>query len=103
MASGFASSIARPGGLSVADLHFSYPPGDGFAAVNVLAAAGFHLAEGTAGVILGAADAGKTTLARILSGLVPRFTGGTLRGRASFGSLDLLATHPFDAMETVGL
>ena len=54
-------------------------------------------------VLFGAADAGKTTFARIVAGLVPRFSGGTLEGTILLDGLDVRKSPPFELMEKVGL
>ena len=54
-------------------------------------------------MLFGAADAGKTTFARIVAGLVPRFSGGSLQGTLFLDSLDIRKSLPFELMEKVGL
>jgi energy-coupling factor transport system ATP-binding protein len=56
-----------------------------------------------AAVLFGRADAGKTTLARIICGLVPRFTGGALAGRIHVGGIDVRALPPYELLPHVGL
>ncbi len=90
-------------GLAFERLGFSYPALDRFPEVTVLRDAAFAVPAGGAAAIAGAADAGKTTLARVLAGLLPRFSGGTLAGSARFADRDLLAARPCDSMERVGL
>ena len=103
MASITGSGGTRQGGLLVDSLRFRYPRVEGLPEAPVLDGADFSMPRGSAGAILGAADAGKTTLMRILAGLVPRFTGGRIEGHALFGTMDLLAVKPYEAMDTVGL
>jgi energy-coupling factor transport system ATP-binding protein len=95
--------MASSDGLAIHELCFQYPPLDAIPAATVLEGASFLLPAGKAGAILGAADAGKTTLLRLLAGLVPRFTGGKVSGSAAYGGLNLLGTLPYEAMEKVGL
>jgi energy-coupling factor transporter ATP-binding protein EcfA2 len=97
------SGSSSQGGLEVDALSFRYPPVEGLSPAEVLSGAGFFVSTGSTRAILGEADAGKTTLMRILAGLVPRFTGGRLEGAASFGGMDLLSVKPYDAMDRVGL
>ncbi len=95
--------MAPSNGLAIHDVRFQYPRLESILPNTVLSGASFSLPRGETGAIIGAADAGKTTLLRLLAGLVPRFTGGELTGAAAFGSLDLLDTMPYQAMEKVGL
>jgi energy-coupling factor transport system ATP-binding protein len=97
-----------PRSLRIHDLAFSYPDfespqtseGD---APPLFKGLSFALTPGETGVILGTADAGKTTLARILVGLVPRFSGGRLEGEIRYGEKDVLLTKPCDLLEDIGL
>ena len=91
------------GGLLIDSIRFRYPSVEGLVPADLLNGVSFRVPEESAGVILGAADAGKTTLTRILTGLIPRFTGGRLQGSAVFGTLDLLAVKPSEMMDSVGV
>jgi len=53
--------------------------------------------------LFGRADAGKSTLARIVAGLVPRFTGGALSGRISLDGRDIRSSPPYELMQSMGL
>jgi energy-coupling factor transport system ATP-binding protein len=89
--------------LLVHDLSFRYPGiGD---ERGTLVHDGFSLSieKGGVTVLFGAADAGKTTFARIVAGLVPRFSGGKLDGTILLKGLDIRASAPFELMEKVGL
>jgi energy-coupling factor transport system ATP-binding protein len=89
-------------GLSILDLDFRYPSygGEERALFRGLS---FDLPEGETAALFGGADQGKTTLARILCGLVPRFTGGTLSGALRFRGTDLAESPPYDLTDSVGL
>jgi energy-coupling factor transporter ATP-binding protein EcfA2 len=89
--------------LRIEGLTFSYPAFGGEPRRQLFEGLSFHLDAGETGVLLGPADAGKTTLARILVGLVPRFTGGRLEGDIRCGPCDIRSTRPYDLIETVGL
>jgi energy-coupling factor transport system ATP-binding protein len=93
---------ARHGDLVLSDITFAYPALDGSEGQDLLRGLSFGLSEGCRGVVLGRADAGKSTLCRILGGLVPRFTGGILSGTARFQGIDLLRTAPYDGIDTRG-
>jgi energy-coupling factor transport system ATP-binding protein len=96
--------------LSIADLSFRYPgtgaygPGTGGAAgIPVLDGLGLGVPRVGRTVLFGKADAGKTTLARIIAGLVPRFTGGALSGTIVVNGSDTRQVPPFDLLQSVGL
>jgi len=94
--------------LSIHGLTFSYPAlGDETAGGEpprpLFDGLSFSLEPGETGVLVGPADAGKTTLARILVGLVPRFTGGRLTGEIRCGDTDVLGSKPYDLLEGIGL
>jgi energy-coupling factor transporter ATP-binding protein EcfA2 len=94
--------------LSIHGLTFSYPafgvqPVVGEPPRPLLDGLSFGLEQGETGILAGPADAGKTTLARILVGLVPRFTGGRLSGEIRCGDIDVLGSKPYDLLERIGL
>lgn len=89
--------------LAVRNLSFRYPGiGD---EPGTLVHDGFSLTimKGGVTVLFGAADAGKTTFARIVAGLVPRFSGGRMEGTILLEGLDIRHSPPFELMEKVGL
>ncbi len=88
--------------FSVDALSFRFPAGSGSSAL-VLDGVRMQAARGETAVVLGRADAGKTTLARIVSGLVPRFTGGAIQGSVYAGGQALRGVPPYDLVQTVGL
>jgi energy-coupling factor transporter ATP-binding protein EcfA2 len=92
-----------PADLRIEGLRFSYPAQDGDPPAVLFQDLSFRLDAGATGVLLGPADLGKTTLARILVGLVPRFTGGEISGELHAGRTDLRAAQPYDLVETIGL
>ncbi len=93
----------RRSGIDVEGLSFSYPVYPGVPARELLREARLAVAAGALALVLGESDTGKTTLARILGALVPRFTGGTLRGKASVAGADVIRLHPYELVERVGL
>jgi len=54
-------------------------------------------------LLLGKPESGKTTLTRILSAHVPRFSGGECTGTVRLNGRDILRELPYDLLETVGL
>jgi energy-coupling factor transport system ATP-binding protein len=89
--------------LIVEDVQFSYPGISPAIAPRVHDGLSFAVPAGGVIVLFGAADAGKTTLARIVAGLVPRFTGGTLEGRITLNGVDTRHRPPYDLLQEVGL
>ena len=89
--------------LLVEDLQFRYPAIPPAQSTAVHAGLSLAVPRGGTTVLFGAADAGKTTLARILAGLVPRFTGGTLKGRVMLDGVDTRPCPPYDLLQLVGM
>ena len=86
--------------LRIESLSFSYPSlaveDQGGFDPPLFSDVSFNLAAGETGVVLGPADCGKTTLARLLGGLVPRFTGGSLAGSIRVGDAEVTASRPWE-------
>jgi len=89
--------------LLVKDLFFRYPGMGTESAPPVHDGLSLSIPAGSVSVLFGAADAGKTTLARIIAGLVPRFSGGSLQGALLLDGLDIRKSLPFELMEKVGI
>jgi energy-coupling factor transport system ATP-binding protein len=87
-------------GFSIRNLTFSYPAYGNMIEMPVLNEVGYELEAGTCAVVLAPADGGKTTLARVIAGLLPRFSGGRIMGDIAYRGTDLRAQKPY---ETVGL
>ena len=89
--------------LSAKELSFRFPGIEGAAGTTVLEKLSLDVQRKSATVLFGRADAGKTTLARIAAGLVPRFTGGVLSGQVLVDDLDTRRVPPYELMQSVGL
>lgn len=89
--------------LETEALSFRFPGVDGAAGVTVLDGFSFTVARGGVTVLFGRADAGKTTLARIAAGLVPRFTGGSMGGVLRVDGRDTRRVPPYELMQSLGL
>ena len=61
-----------------------------------------HVPEGEMVLVVGTTGSGKSTLLRTLNGLVPHFTGGTLRGRVEVSGRDTATHRPRDLADVVG-
>ena len=90
-------------GIDVTRLSFRYPDYPGLPARPLLVGLDLDVPRGAIAVLLGASDEGKTTLARILGGLVPRFSGGEVGGTVQVADGDPLRSAPYDLLESVGL
>ena len=66
--------------LSVKNLSFQYPSYQGLESSPLFNGLSFDLEKGSLNLFLALPGAGKTTLSRILTGLVPAYTGGQLSG-----------------------
>jgi energy-coupling factor transport system ATP-binding protein len=88
--------------LVISSLSFHYPSLTGEGELPVLEDLSLTLPAGRITVVLGPADSGKTTLARILVGAVPRFTGGSLSGSIRLASRELTSARPYELVETIG-
>src|SRR6056297_2161372 len=62
----------------------------------------YSIHQGELHTIIGAPESGKTTLSRILTGLVPRYTGGSLEGQLTIFEKNVRELPPQDMIETVG-
>ncbi|MFB7271226.1 ATP-binding cassette domain-containing protein [Streptomyces sp. NPDC056244] len=58
--------------------------------------------EGELALLVGQSGSGKSTLLGTVSGLVPHFTGGTLRGRVTVGGRDTRTHRPRELADLVG-
>jgi len=91
---------------TILDLHgvsFCYPSYPGLKSVPVLNGLELSLAEGELGLVLGRPEEGKTTLAKLIVGLLPRFGGGRLEGDIRLQGRSILPDKPFELLERVGL
>jgi energy-coupling factor transporter ATP-binding protein EcfA2 len=73
-------------------------PGSGAAALRDVS---LEVAEGLT-LVSGPSGGGKSTLLRVLNGLVPHFHGGRISGRAAVGGLDVATTPTRRFARTVG-
>ncbi|GAA4892168.1 energy-coupling factor transport system ATP-binding protein [Stackebrandtia albiflava] len=62
-----------------------------------------HIPEGELCLVTGRTGVGKSTLLGAVNGLVPRFTGGRLRGRVTVGGLDTARLPLQEFAEVVGV
>ncbi len=89
--------------LSIDHLSFRYPDYPGLAFPELFGDIYLSIGGGGLSLLLGRPESGKTTLTRILGGLVPRFTGGSISGSVILGGRDILREKPYDLLGEVGL
>ncbi len=85
-------------------LRFAYPPlSPGARAQWVLDGVDLRVKSGEWLAVMGASDAGKTTLCLLLAGLAPHLTGGTVEGCITIARRDTRDYPPPALADTVGL
>ncbi len=90
--------------ILVEKLHFAYPPlSPGEPAPWVIDDLHLHIQAGEWLAVMGASDAGKTTLCLLLAGLAPHLTGGTMEGHVVISGRDTQDHPPPALADTVGL
>ena len=72
------------------------------AVAPALAEVDLHIPEGELCLLVGPSGSGKSTLLGAVSGLVPHFTGGVLRGRVTVAGRDTRTHKPRDLADVVG-
>ncbi len=103
MTSQFAD-LQSPTSLLAEGLRFAYPPlAPGAAAPRVIDGLDLRVGAGEWLAVVGASDAGKTTLCLLLAGLAPHLTGGRMEGRVAIGGRDTRDHPPPALAATVGL
>jgi len=87
--------------IQIEQARFAYPPlAPGQPAPWVIDGLDLALGQGEWLAVMGASDAGKTTLCLLLAGLAPYLTGGELQGRVTVAGRDT-ADHPPPALAGV--
>ncbi|MDY7028032.1 MAG: ABC transporter ATP-binding protein [Spirochaetota bacterium] len=91
--------------LEISGLHFTYPQYNDTDSPPEPIFRGLDLSimPGEFRIIAGAPESGKTTLSRIVSGLVPRYTGGEFRGSVRVDGQDVAESKPQDLITKAGL
>lgn len=88
--------------LVIQDLSFSYPAYSR-EKKQLLSNLSLSVEQGSIHVLLGEPGAGKSTLAYIIAGLIPKHSGGTLSGAVSFFGEDSSGFSSFDLVSRLGL
>ncbi|OUZ09302.1 cobalt ABC transporter ATP-binding protein [Aeromicrobium sp. PE09-221] len=84
--------------IEVIDVSFAY---DG-APFRVLTGVDLTIGEGELALVVGRTGSGKSTLLGVFNGLVPHFTGGTLRGDVRIDGTSVLGRPPRELADLVG-
>jgi energy-coupling factor transport system ATP-binding protein len=80
------------------DVSVEYDAGSG----PVISGVDFVLDEGELTLVVGPTGSGKSTVLRCINGLVPHYSGGTLRGRVVVDGRDTRTHRPRDLADVVG-
>lgn len=85
--------------IKIQDLSYYYPENQFPALRNI----NFELQEGELLLIVGGTGSGKSSLARVMAGLIPDFYGGRLKGKIYFNEMELKDTERRFLCSNVGI
>lgn len=85
--------------ITLDGITYAYPEAEHFALENIT----FTVAEGEILGVVGASGAGKTTLAKVISGFIPHVDGGELTGTVTVDGADVAKLELAEAVSKVGL
>ena len=88
--------------LVVHKLGFTFPSYPGLPAQRLFHGLELSISPGEMRVVLGQPESGKTSLSRILTGLIPRYSGGELEGEIRLDDTPLESVTPPQIMDRVG-
>lgn len=88
--------------LEIKDLTFKYPDYPGLAFPNLFSGLNLKLNKGDIRVILGKPETGKTTLSRIITALLPRYSGGSISGEILLNGRNINGKAPFELIAETG-
>ncbi len=83
--------------ISFKDVSFTYG-----GAENALLNINLHIEKGETVLLCGESGCGKTTITRLINGLIPQYYKGELKGTVSVGGMNPAETPLYDMAETVG-
>jgi energy-coupling factor transporter ATP-binding protein EcfA2 len=84
--------------IEIKDLSYFYPNAKNPALLNITTSIG----QGEFILLAGPSGAGKSTLLRSLNGLVPHYSGGSVKGRVTVDGIDVIASGPRRMSSVVG-
>lgn len=87
--------------IELRSISFGYADGDG-QVTPVLSGTDLVIEEGELMLVSGPTGVGKSTLLGVVTGLVPRFSGGTLRGDVLLDGESILHTPPRERAHAIG-
>ncbi len=88
--------------LTITNLRFTYRSYDGIEVEPLLSNLNLVIGEGERVLLLAPFDKGKTTLAKIICGVCPKYFPGALEGSISVFGHDLSLTEPWQLLTEVG-
>ncbi len=89
--------------LSVSGLSFKYPEYTSVKNRTLYKNLSFEIVEGDIALFLAPPETGKTTLSRIITSLIPRYTGGELEGTVTVSDVNVHKEKPYNLNEKVGI
>ncbi len=89
--------------IELRDIHLAYPaPGADAGQRTVLAGVDLHLDDGELVLLAGPTGAGKSSLLGVVAGLVPTYSGGTLRGDVLLDGVSVIDRPARERAGTIG-
>ncbi len=89
--------------LSVSNLSFTFPEYSSMKNRPLYNNLSFKVEEGEIALFLAPPETGKTTLSRIITSLIPRYTGGKLSGEIRVSDIDTQKEKPYNIIDSVGI
>lgn len=84
--------------ISIEHVSFHYPSSEIAALDNI----SLNVKQGECLVLLGMSGCGKTSLTRLLNGLIPHYYNGHLTGKVTVGNLDIVQAELYETAHLVG-
>ncbi len=88
--------------LRIEQLSFKYPDYPELEFPELFTGLNLTVKEGDFRIVLGKPESGKTTLSRIVTGLIPRYTGGTVSGTVFLDGENIEGKPPYELTEKAG-
>lgn len=93
--------------ISIQNCTCTYPLYDNHPTIRqqlpVLKQLDLEVNEGDCMLILGAPESGKSTLAKVIAGLLPKYSGGTVSGTITVGNMSITQEEPCNLVEHITL
>ncbi|RKX94010.1 MAG: hypothetical protein DRP59_01330 [Spirochaetes bacterium] len=88
--------------LEIKDLSFTFPGYPGLDFPELFRDLNLKVEKGEIRVILGKPESGKTTLSRIITALIPRYSGGSLSGQVKLDGVEINGNQPYNLIQKAG-